>query len=206
MLYPRENLPLKEVTPMETQAVSAPKTSRISDRTRQENEILGWNSRINLEMARCEAAGRAGDFHKAYQHRELAEGIAKFKATSIAKDAEFAEKAKKVRLKPIPANYVPKGVPVSELTDHQRLVLKMDQNIENYRQRADRFGVEGEYSEDVATMHALSDLRESSIRSELGLRPKSASVSSGGGGGMSWAWALMAFAVFFAFFIAVIPG
>lgn len=189
---------------METQAVSAPKATRISDRTRQENEVLGWTSRINLEMVRCEAAGRAGDLHKAYQHRELAEAIAKFKATSIAKDAEFAEKAKKVKLKPIPANYVPKGVPVSELTDHQRLVLKMDQNIENYRQRADRFGVEGEYSEDVASMHALRDLRESSIRSELGLHPKNESASSGGD--MSWAWGLMVFAIFFAFFIAVVPG
>lgn len=188
---------------METQAVSAPKATRISDRTRQENHLMGWNSRISLEMERSEAARRAGNFHKADQHRELAEAIAKFKATSIAKDAEFAEKAKKVKLKPIPANYVPKGVPLSQLTDHQRLVLKMDQNIENYRQRADRYGVEGEYSEDVSAMHALRDLRESSIRSELGLNSKSVIIS--GGGGVSWAWGLMAFAVFFAFFIAVVP-
>jgi len=168
---------------------------------------MGLNSSIARETARAEAAERAGDWYKASGHRQLAESFASFKATSIAKDAEFAEKAKTVVLPPLPENYVPRDVPVSELTDHQRHILKLEQNIEGWRRKAERVGVEGEYSEDVAMMHALKDFRESSIRSELGLHAKKASsVSAGGGNGMVWAWALMAFAVIFPIFMGVIGG
>lgn len=185
----------------------APLKARISSRTRQENHLLSLNSTIARETKRAVAAERAGDWRKADGHRQLAESIASFKKVSIEKDAEFAEKAKKETLPPLPVNYVPKGVPVSELTDHQRHIMKLEQNIESYRQRADRLGVEGEYSEDVAMMHALSDFRESSIRNELGLKSKrGASSASSSGAGLTWAWALMAFAVIFPIFMGIIAG
>jgi hypothetical protein len=175
----------------------APQKPKISDRTRHENDLLLWQSKISSFKSTIARQEASGDYRAAAENREMLDALTRYMNTSVLKETEFAKTGKPE--KPIPAGYVPAHLTDAELTSHQRLIRNLDKHIEGWRQRADKFGIEGVYSEDVNMMHAVQGARDASIRAEKRISSKSPFTSAGDSG--SWAWGLMAFAVLLPIFM-----